>query len=283
MGRLERDSLRAERERQRRRNLRLIGGAAVLLALCLLVALCFRACGSSVPEEAGDENRSSGAGRNASEPLLTGSAVPAMAAIGREVLSSPEASRQLADPLLVLVNEEEALPEDWQVDLAPVSSDSTEKVDVRILSDLSAMTEAARRDDVWFWVASGYRSVEDQQTILENAIERRMREEGMTREEAEADALRTIQKPGHSEHHTGLVVDFNDVDDGFEETSAYHWLSQHAADYGFVQRYRRDKVAYTDIDNESWHYRYVGVEHAQAMERLDMCLEEYVEYVRDHS
>ncbi len=283
MSKLERNRLRAQRERQRRRNLRLIGCAAALLALCLLIVLCCRACGGPGPEEPGNGSRSSGAGRSASDPLSIGSAAPAMAAIGREVLSSPEVSRQLADPLLVLVNEEEALPEDWQVDLAPVSSDSTEKVDVRILSDLSAMTEAARRDDVWFWVASGYRSVEDQQTILENAIERRMQEEGMTREEAEADALRTIQKPGHSEHHTGLVVDFNDVDDGFEETSAYRWLSQHAADYGFVQRYRQDKVAYTGIDNESWHYRYVGVEHAQAMERLDMCLEEYVEYVRDHS
>ena len=45
-----------------------------------------------------------------------------------------------------------------------------------------------------------------------------------------------------------------------------------------MQRYRSDKVDKTGIENESWHYRYVGREHAQEMERLDLCLEEYVEY-----
>ena len=98
---------------------------------------------------------------------------------------------------------------------------------------------------------------------------------------AEETALRTIAKPGHSEHHTGLAVDLNDVSDDFEETQAYRWLQAHAAEYGFIQRYRTDKSHITGIDNESWHYRYVGREHALAMERLDLCLEEYVAYLRE--
>ena len=36
----------------------------------------------------------------------------------------------------------------------------------------------------------------------------------------------------------------------------------------------------TKIAYESWHWRYVGKEHAQKMNELNMCLEEYVEYLQ---
>ena len=118
------------------------------------------------------------------------------------------------------------------------------------------------------------------QVILQRAVEENLGR-GMGETLAEETALRTIAKPGHSEHHTGLAVDLNDVSDDFEETQAYRWLQAHAAEYGFIQRYRTDKSHITGIDNESWHYRYVGREHALAMERLDLCLEEYVAYLRE--
>jgi len=47
-----------------------------------------------------------------------------------------------------------------------------------------------------------------------------------------------------------------------------------------VQRYPADKVHITGIDYEPWHYRYVGWEHALAMQKLQMCLEEYVAYLQ---
>ncbi len=196
---------------------------------------------------------------------------------GYTVGSAPETPAQLDDPLLVLVNSETPIPEDWEVTPRMVGE---QVVDARMYDDYIAMHDAAGAEDIWIWIASGYRSVEDQERILEENIQQRMDEDGMTREEAEADALRTVNPPGYSEHHTGLAVDLNDVDDGFESTEAYAWLEEHAADYGFVQRYRSTKVAYTGIDNESWHYRYVGREHAQRMKALDMCLEEYVDYIR---
>lgn len=186
--------------------------------------------------------------------------------------------QQLSDPFLVLVNNQVPLPEGWQVTPNFIGE---ETVDIRIYNDLNDMFLAAQEDGVSLWVASGYRSVEDQERILNREIENHMRDDGMTQEEARDYSLRTINPPGHSEHHTGFVVDLNDVSDNFEETEAYQWLSQHAAEYGFVQRYRSDKVAFTGIDNESWHYRYVGKEHAQQMEQLDMCLEEYVQYLKD--
>lgn len=183
---------------------------------------------------------------------------------------------QLSDPLLVLVNDSNPLPEDWQVTPAMIGD---ETVDQRAYADLDAMFQAAQQQNIWLWVASGYRSVEDQEEVLQQEIRAHM-EDGMTEDEARTLSLRTIARPGCSEHHTGLAVDINDVSDHFEDTAEYKWLQQHAAEYGFVQRYRSDKVDITGIDNESWHYRYVGRESAQEMERLDMCLEEYVEYLK---
>lgn len=199
------------------------------------------------------------------------------AAQPQEPSAEVEGFQQPEDPLLVVVNGEVPLPEDWAVTPRLVHD---EEVDLRMYSDLMAMFDAAAEDGVWFWVASGYRSVAEQEAILQRAVEENVAQ-GMTVSQARATALRTIAEPGHSEHHTGLAVDLNDVSDGFEQTEAYRWLRENAAQYGFVQRYRADKADITGIDNESWHYRYVGREHALAMEELDLCLEEYVAYLRE--
>lgn len=183
---------------------------------------------------------------------------------------------QLSDPFLVLVNDDVPLPDNWEVTPSFIGEES---VDIRIYDQLTSMIRDADEDGVNIWICSGYRSVDEQEIILNRDIELH-KNEGMTEEEARTLALRTIARPGHSEHHTGFVVDLNDVDDAFEETETYRWLSEHAEDYGFVQRYRSDKVDITGIDNESWHYRYVGVENAKEMNRLNMCLEEYVEYLK---
>ena len=109
----------------------------------------------------------------------------------------------------------------------------------------------------------------------------------MTEDMAYKDALKTIQRPGHSEHHTGLCVDLvekrglnRELDETFEETEAFAWLSQNAHKYGFILRYPKDKTDITKYSYEPWHYRYVGVEHAKRINQLDMCLEEYIDYLK---
>lgn len=184
--------------------------------------------------------------------------------------------RQLSDPLLVLVNGQTPLPEGWGVTPRMVDD---ELVDIAMYEDYAAMCKAAEKEDVWFWVASGYRSVEEQEEVLARAIEEN-RKAGMGKREAEEDALRTIARPGYSEHHTGLAIDLNEVSDAFEKTKAYAWLREHSADYGFIERYQAEKAAITGIDKESWHYRYVGRRHAKEMKRLGLCLEEYVVYLQ---
>ena len=69
------------------------------------------------------------------------------------------------------------------------------------------------------------------------------------------------------------------VTEDFDTTAEYRWLQENAEDFGFILRFPADKESVTGIRFEPWHYRYVGVEHAKEMNRLGMCLEEYIDYL----
>ena len=183
---------------------------------------------------------------------------------------------QLSDPLLIVVNNNVPISEDYEIIPAFVNN---ETVDVIIYENLVAMMKAGEKEGCNFWVASGYRTVEEQEILLNRAVQKNIRD-GMDRDSALALAGQTIAHAEHSEHHTGLAIDFNDVTSAFANTKEYAWLSEHAQDYGFIQRYKADKAEITGIIEESWHFRYVGVEHAKKMNELDMCLEEYVVYLK---
>ena len=86
-------------------------------------------------------------------------------------------------------------------------------------------------------------------------------------------------RPGYSEHQTGLSVDVASpgcVLDCFGTTSAYQWMLNNAAKYGFIQRYYSGYETITGYTAEEWHYRFVGVEVAQDMKNKGIkTLEEY--------
>jgi D-alanyl-D-alanine carboxypeptidase len=67
-----------------------------------------------------------------------------------------------------------------------------------------------------------------------------------------------------------------DLDETFENTTAFAWLSKNAHKYGFVLRYPADKVDTTGYKYEPWHYRFVGREAATEMYLADVCFEEYL-------
>ncbi len=46
--------------------------------------------------------------------------------------------------------------------------------------------------------------------------------------------------------------------------------------YEFVLRYPKDKVHITHVPYKPYHYRYVGINHAQKMRKQNLCLEEYL-------
>lgn len=189
----------------------------------------------------------------------------------------PSFKKEITDWKLVLVNFENALPEDFEIDLANI--DKTRKFDSRAIDALKEMMRAMKNDGITnVWVQSAYRSVERQEEVFERKV-KQYENQGKTREEAEKLVLQTINKPGTSEHNLGLAVDFNYVDYHFDETAGFIWLKENAENYGFILRYAKEKESITKVDYEPWHWRYVGTENAVKMNEMGVCLEEYVEYL----
>ena len=185
---------------------------------------------------------------------------------------------------LLLVNGENPLPEDYDYEgnLTTIPdkyiNGSLKQIDKDVWPYMQAMIEAAWADGVKLYVWSPYRSYSTQNMLFKKQVDRQIAK-GVPADKAEDEAATVVARPGTSEHHTGLAADFNMADDKFETTEMYTWMQQHAADYGFVMRYSGEKQEITGVIHESWHYRFVGINAAKEMNRLNMCLEEYVEYL----
>lgn len=187
---------------------------------------------------------------------------------------------KIDDWRLILVNYENKLPEDFEIELSNI--DSVRKFDKRAIGELIQMLQDLKKNGVYnVWVQSAYRSINYQEGLFNDKINTYMKQ-GKTREEAEKLTLQTINRPGTSEHNLGLAVDFNYVKYSFENTKGFKWLQEKAENYGFILRYRKDKEDITKVDYEPWHWRYVGVEHAKKINELDICLEEYIEYLKNN-
>lgn len=196
-------------------------------------------------------------------------------------VQNPVRTRQeLNDWRLVLVNHDHALPEDFKIELANI--DRTRQFDKRAIDELNALLLAAKKAKVGdLWAQSAYRSVERQEELFTKKVNEYM-SYGKSKEEAEMLTRQFINESNTSEHNLGLAVDFNYINNDFEKTKAFAWLTENAEKYGFVLRYRKDKEEITKVSYEPWHWRYVGQEHAVAMNELDMCLEEYIQYLEDN-
>jgi len=97
--------------------------------------------------------------------------------------------------------------------------------------------------------------------------------------------LFNIAMPGASEHQLGLAIDLQTVDGNlrdFHLTQAGAWLHDNAHYYGWIVRNREIDEALTNIISEPWHFRYVGVPHAAVMQYLDVCLEQYLDLLREN-
>ncbi len=144
---------------------------------------------------------------------------------------------------------------------------------IRLMEDLY---ENSGCDDVI--VVSAFRSIEKQQEIYQDRLDRFGSEY----------AASYVADPGHSEHHTGLALDLSIyADDGLtydiESYEGSKWFMENFTEYGYILRYPADKAAITAINFESWHYRYVGLPHSLIMEKLNLCHEEYTDYLRDYT
>ena len=137
-------------------------------------------------------------------------------------------------------------------------------------NQMTAMMGAAAAAGVGFDLSSAYRSYANQATTYNNWV-------AVNGSQAAADTVSA--RPGYSEHQTGLAGDLkvgSCVLECFAGTAQYTWLTQHAAEYGFIQRYPAGLTSITGYAAEAWHWRYVGVATALDMKTKGIqTLEQY--------
>lgn len=118
---------------------------------------------------------------------------------------------------------------------------------------LCDMGQSTKNDDIM--IMSSFRSYDDQSAVS-NTI-----------------------APGYSDHHSGMLITIRaSKGDLADENVA--WLADNAHKYGFVVRYPADKTEITGVSDYTQAFRYVGVAHAKYMKDNNLCLEEYIDYLK---
>ncbi len=173
---------------------------------------------------------------------------------------------------LLLVNEWNAMPDDFDIETVEVESGYV--IDSRVRDALAEMLADCREAGFSPRIVSTFRTRETQQYLYDHTANK-------------SDTA----VPGHSEHECGLAADVIDADslgwsdpliDEQEDMPAQKWLMEHCQDYGFILRYPKDKEEITGIIYEPWHYRYVGKEHAKIIMENGLCLEEYLRDMQNY-
>jgi D-alanyl-D-alanine carboxypeptidase len=114
------------------------------------------------------------------------------------------------------------------------------------------MRGLAARDGVLLQTVSAYRSVGYQAGIVA-----RKREAGQSMDRI----LAVSAAPGYSEHHTGRALDLTTpgyvpLEEEFEDSPAFEWLTDNAADCGFRLSFPRDNRH--GVIYEPWHWAWSG-------------------------
>lgn len=184
------------------------------------------------------------------------------------------------DDLLVLVNKQNSLPEDYEPSdlVAPnIPFSFEEDIPKRYVRKAAArglekLFAAAKEEQIELLGASGYRSYSRQEAIFASNVAQKGGKE----------ARRVSAEAGQSEHQTGLAMDVTsryvgyDLIEEFGETKEGIWLKDNAHKYGFIIRYPKGMEDKTGYIYEPWHIRYVGKDVATAIYENGYILEQYL-------
>ena len=197
-------------------------------------------------------------------------------------LTKAEAAALLADPMMVLVNHTNKMPDNYTFDTKECGSKTAvnKTLQTAACDAFLEMQKAAAADGVTVWMQSGYRSVKYQTGLYERKT-KYYTDRGYDTATAKEMAAAVVNPPGYSEHNCGLAADLNSpehtgLDEGFENTTAFRWLCEHAVEYGFILRYPKGAEDKTEITYEPWHWRYVGRENAAKISASGLCFEDYI-------
>lgn len=184
---------------------------------------------------------------------------------------------------ILLVNPWNYLPEDYTVDLVPIT-DTHQIASIAYEDYVDMMTDCKAAGFVPA-VCSSYRTHEYQDTLYQNRIKRYIWA-GYSEEKATELAGQSVAIPGTSEHQLGLALDIVDdnnwhLDSSQAKMPTQKWLMANSWRYGWILRYPDEKSALTGIIYEPWHYRYVGRTVAKEIHEMGVCLEEYLDILTD--
>lgn len=162
---------------------------------------------------------------------------------------------------LMLVNKAHPLAEGYAPQLCEYKDSGVEMSVQSVGSYGELSADVMENTGCGLYVMSSYRDAEEQEEILG--------EQGSS----------TAMPPECSEHRTGLAQDLYFT--GFSGTAinkckAGRYLTEHAAEHGFILRYPPAEMSVTGIEYEPWHFRYVGSPHAEIITDSGITLEEYI-------
>ena len=154
----------------------------------------------------------------------------------------------------IIVNKSYSIPKDYD----PGKMTNLKKghpVVSSIASIFNQMVADASQVGLNVYDATCYRSYNFQNTLYTNYIKR----------DGKAAAEKYSARPGYSEHHTGLAIDLNTVNNAFASTAESKWINDNCHKYGFIIRYPKDSERITGYQYEPWHLRYVGEDLAKKL------------------
>lgn len=209
---------------------------------------------------------------------------------------------------MLLVNEWHSRPEDFEEGtLVSVSSYSGRKIGVKnssirlfpaAASALLELVTAAKENGLENYVCyDAYRSYEEQEVLFDKALD--TYKERYTGDALINAAKRDVNYPGTSSYNGGLTfrvilykANDKEVNDKvFFACDEGLWFYNNCWKYGIVFRFpladyplkgTADKGYKTGVSSKLQTFTYVGKGNAAVMHALDLCMEEYIEYLAAH-
>lgn len=114
------------------------------------------------------------------------------------------------------------------------------------------MQAAAGTEGVQIQTVSAFRTVDYQVGLIERKLGKGQQID---------EILKVSAAPGFSEHHSGRAIDVTSpgsevLEEPFENSDAFGWLCEHAAEFGFTLSYPRDNPH--GVTYEPWHWAWEG-------------------------
>ncbi len=251
------------------------GGVRAIVPIVAVAAACAPpARPTAPPTGVASATASATSSPTAAEPPQTSRASPTASASGSAAycavadVLTPE--RGYDHPEKTVLDRTYMLPADYAPPDLAAAPNSRERVRAIVMTDLTALLDAAAAAGHPLVVVSGYRSFPEQQATFDHWVSVGGYDQ----------ALRTSARAGHSEHQLGVVVDLGDGSrppweyDDWAATPPGAWLAENATSFGFVLSYPRGKSDVTCYDYEPWHYRWVGRDMAARLAASGLTLHE---------